>query len=864
MRIIFIIHLIILASCSAKGQAPAKKAATEKDYALWSRMSTGPISADGNWISYGVHHAAADTVFVKHTRSGVTWHVPNAGSGVFSGAHFLAQDKSGSLKTVSLQDGRQTSVSGVTRFESIADGKHAVALAAEGNCQKLVIIGPNGRTVKEVAGASAYAYNKRTNRIACTVRSETNSIIILDLNTLLPAKVLSQSTADFFLEPVWQENGASLAFLREDTKTGTLSVGHWKGEDGRIVTFRFERSDAGLPMEVAMPGSFFPLQVSDDGKRVFFGCKPPAANLSDSKDISEVWNAADRRLYPDKIRERGKTGVKMGVWWPASGRFLQATDKEHPKGFLSGDQRFAVVYDPEAYAPCFTQHPDVDLFAVDLETGSKKKILEKMSLTEGNFTVPPAGNLMAYFKSGHWWLYDFINGSHRCLTQGTAASFLDSEHDWPGQELPYGNPGWAGDGGAIYLYDRYDVWEFSTAGAAVSRLTRGRETRTRFRIVGASGPLLQDINWDWLEAAALMEDGKLLLSSDDGLQQGYWKFSRKKGTVPLVVKASGIANLRSSDSGIFACSEQRYELPERLLVKIPKRKEKVAFQSNRHHGQFNWGRAEMLDYAGGRGQALQGVLYYPAGYDPGKKYPMVVRIYEKQSGNLYRYHIPGYQSGTGYNLSNLVLAGYFVLLPDIAYVLGDPGISATDCVAAGVEKALSIAPIDRSKIGLMGQSFGGYQTNFIVTQTPIFSAAVSGSANSDLMTSYLYNSRLNHNGSFWRLENGQVRMEKTFFEDREAYIRNSPLHHLSTIRTPLLSWAGKADAQVNYFETPLLHMGMRRLGKEHIMLAYPDEEHVMTGMEAKRDLGKKIEEWFGFWLKGDPKPQWMEKDFISR
>lgn len=400
MRVLFIIYFLVLASCSAKGQAPAKKTATEKDYALWSRMSTGPISDGGDWISYGVHHAGADTVFVKHTQSGMTWHVPNAGSGIFSGSNFLVHDKSGSLKIVSLQDGKQTSVSGVTSFESIADGKHAVAMVADGDSSKLVLIGPKGKTVKEVAGVSAYKYNKRTNRIACTVRSETNSIIILDLNTVLSAKVLSQSTTDFFLEPVWQENGESLAFLREDIKTGTLSVGHWKGEDGHIGTFSFERSNAATMMEVAVPGSFYPLQVSDDGKRVFFGYKATITQISDSKNVVEVWNAGDRQLYPNKIREYGKNGVKIGVWWPSSGRFLQATDDANPKGFLSGDQRFAVAYNPEAYAPYFTQHPDADLFAVDLETGSKKMILEKMSLTEGNFTVSPKGNLMAYFKSG--------------------------------------------------------------------------------------------------------------------------------------------------------------------------------------------------------------------------------------------------------------------------------------------------------------------------------------------------------------------------------------------------------------------------------------------------------------------------------
>lgn len=855
---------LIMASCPSIGQVKPKRAVTEQDHALWSRITTGGMSADGKWISYAVNHATADTVFVRHRQTMKVWSVPSASNGTFSGGNFLVLDNSSTLQIISLKTGKRIAVPNVIQYEGVADGNYIVAITTEGEKQHLVFMDPIGRIVKQISETTAYKYNPAAKCIAYTTKSDSSRVGIVKMGKGLEDTIIAQSKADSYLEPSWQEDGQSLAFLRQDSTTDKLVVGFWKRKDGTIYYFDFGQRLDKTPMQVSMPGSFSPLMIAPDGERVFFGCRTIEETKNEAEATVEVWNASDRQTYPDKMKEYGRTGVKMGVWWPQTGKFSQVTDEMHPKGFLSGDQQFAVVYDPQYYAPYFTEHPDVDLFAIDIETGEKKKILEKIQLTDGNFMVSPKGKFMSYFKSGNWWLYDFRSNMHRCLTERINTLFMDSDHDWPGQVVAHGNPGWSADDGLLYLYDEHDVWEFSTTAGHAARLTHGKERGIRFRIVEDSGPLLQNINWDWSISKPLLEDGKLVLAADDGVKRGYWKYTRKKGAVPLVMKASGVDNLRYCNDCSFAYSEQQYEMPERIMVGNPKEKDKQIYQSNKHHVRFHWGRAERIEFVNSKGTPLKGILYYPANYNPKQYYPMVVRIYERQSHNLYRYHFPGYQSGTGYNLANLVLAGYFVLLPDMEYTIGNTGIAATDCVVSGVEKALGMAPIDRSNIGLMGHSFGGYEANFIITQTDIFKAAISGAANSDLVTSSFYYSKLNRNGNFWRSENGQIRMGKSFFEDSEGYRRNSPLEHLSQIKTPLLSWAGSADRQVNFYETPLLHMAMRRLGKEHIMLVYPDEEHTIDDPTSKRNLGKKIEEWFGYWLKGEAKPDWMANNFIAK
>jgi dipeptidyl aminopeptidase/acylaminoacyl peptidase len=237
---------------------------------------------------------------------------------------------------------------------------------------------------------------------------------------------------------------------------------------------------------------------------------------------------------------------------------------------------------------------------------------------------------------------------------------------------------------------------------------------------------------------------------------------------------------------------------------------------------------------------------------------MIVYIYEKQTAIRHRYVNPTLLNGSILNASIFASQGYFVLYPDIVYTVGSPGFSATDCVTAATRAAMAMAPIDKNKIGLIGHSFGGYETNFIVTQTDLFAAAIAGSSLSDFISGYLSVNWDTKNTNSWRYEFQQMRMGKTLFENYEGFQRNSPINFVSNVITPLLTYTGTEDTNVNPYQTMEFYLALRRLKKEHVMLLYPKENHTMQGRENQIDLTNKISEWFGYYLKEEKKPQWFE------
>ena len=134
------------------------------------------------------------------------------------------------------------------------------------------------------------------------------------------------------------------------------------------------------------------------------------------------------------------------------------------------------------------------------------------------------------------------------------------------------------------------------------------------------------------------------------------------------------------------------------------------------------------------------MLTYPANYEPGKKYPMVVYYYEKLSQGFHQYVTPSERSP--YNTSVFSQNGYFVLRPDIVFQARNPGYSGLDCVTSAVRTALSKVPdIDAKRVGNMGHSWGGYQSAFYAVHNHgTFAATIAGAPLTDLISMYGYTS----------------------------------------------------------------------------------------------------------------------------
>ena len=200
-----------------------------------------------------------------------------------------------------------------------------------------------------------------------------------------------------------------------------------------------------------------------------------------------------------------------------------------------------------------------------------------------------------------------------------------------------------------------------------------------------------------------------------------------------------------------------------------------------------------------------------------------------------------------------------VLQPDVVYEIGKPGSSALDCVTSAVKKVIELGYADPKHIGLQGHSWGGYQSSFIVTQTDMFAAVVTGAPPTNLVS--FYDQLYKQTGTVQQgiMEIGQVRMGEnvTPWNSHDLYESQSPVHHVQNIKTPFMILQGTADGAVDWVQGLEFFNAARRNGKQVIFLSYPDEPHHLAKKENQKDFQIRMKQFFDHYLMDKPAPKWM-------
>ena len=230
--------------------------------------------------------------------------------------------------------------------------------------------------------------------------------------------------------------------------------------------------------------------------------------------------------------------------------------------------------------------------------------------------------------------------------------------------------------------------------------------------------------------------------------------------------------------------------------------------ANPQQKEFLWSSgSKLIEYTSAKGDKLQGALFLPANYQPGKSYPTIVYIYEKLSQGLNSYTTP---TTNGFNKSVYTSNGYAVLMPDIVYKVNDPGMSAVWCVLPALEAAIKTGVVDKDHVGIQGHSWGGYQTAFLITQTDAFRAAIAGAPLTEMISMY-YSIYWNSGGGNMAIfESSQGRFTGSPIDVTDAYVRNSPISHAKNVKTPLVytnvlvrNWQAWINLKVHDISAPM-------------------------------------------------------------
>lgn len=858
--------ILPLVTCPLLGQVVQKKQLTAADYSLWGNLDMDKIAPNEKWVSYKMSYENnVDTLFVRSTFNDKTYCFPSAKQSIFTKDNLFVCYSKEDFVIENLETGNKEIITGVVDYSySFQYNLLFIQLAGKANKNKLIIRFPNGKVISEIPDVSKFSLSPVGNHLIYTISfNNKHSLFLSNLEKVNFAKRLASANENHYDNFTWQKDGRAFGFLSKSNNESIESLFYYILEGDKLFEYDSTR-ELSFPAGALITDNFFnSIVISDDLQKVFFNIqsrKVPAQNKTDS--TVEIWNTNDKWVYPQN-QKFGKFDhyPKVLLWKPFSNILEAVSTNDLPSVMLSGKQEYAILSNPKAYEPQFDFEGPRDYYIMNLNTFEKSIFLTRQSGFYLDMIPSPGGKYIAYFKENNWWIYDIISKTHTNITITIGVPFSGKVHALK-SDSAFGNPAWTDDEKEILLYDEFDLWAVKPDGSFARRLTRGRESQIKYRIAKIGNKNAYNFMYDGqlLDSYNLEKDIILCAEGEDG-KTGFFKWTRNANEKLITYGDSYVDHFSYiSKNNNFFYIEQNFNLPPRLIYNKNSSFIKCVFQSNLQHNKFYWGKSELIHFQNSKKQNLKGVLFYPANYKPQKKYPMIVHIYETQSNELHKYCNPTMHNEPGFNAAIFTSLDYFFFMPDIIHENGNVGPSATDCVVEGTKKVIELGLVDSKKIGLVGHSFGGYESAFISNNTNLFATAIASGAITDLKSLFFSIGWNTTKPEMWRFATEQWRLEgKNPLEDPQDFNRNSPLESVINLKIPLLMWCGKEDKTVDWRQSIEYFLALRRLGKKNIMLVYPKEDHTLTNPLNQTDLTERVLQWFGYYLKDEKNIEWINR-----
>jgi dipeptidyl aminopeptidase/acylaminoacyl peptidase len=662
------------------------------------------------------------------------------------------------------------------------------------------------------------------------------------------------------------EDGTQTAFLLDaDTTKAQIrfyKLYYWKTGNPSAQLLDVETS-LGIPQNWIVSENYTPL-FSKNGNNLFFGSAPKPVvqdtTLLTEEIVSvEIWHSDDPYIYPQQNRQLANDRKRsyLASINLATKELMQLADAEVPAIDL-GDEGNSATFLGETNVPyrkaiTWEGFSANDLYLYNTKDKSRKKIATQI---KGNANLSPKANFVYWFSlpDTAWFSYSIATDRTLKLAPDVKVTFADEEDDHPDYPSSYGFAGWTANDQQFIVYDRYDLWALDPENkkAPVNLTKIGRQEKIVFRNVRL------DAEQRFFDPAK-----ELLLNAFNETTKGsgYYKLSLKDGKLTKLLmdnfRFSGVVKAKQADIILFTRESFR-EFPDVWVSDLNLSAPKKISDANPQMKNYFWGNVELVNWTSLDNIPLQGLLYKPEGFDPKKKYPMIVYFYEKESDNLHGYTHPTPLRST-INRSTYVSDGYLVFVPDIVYKIGFPGESAMNCIMPGVTQLISKGFVDEKNIGIQGHSWGGYQTAYMVTRTDLFKAGEAGAIVANMISAYGGIRWESGMSRMFQYEHSQSRIGGSLWEKPLYYIENSPIFFADKIKTPLLLLHNDADGAVPWYQGIEMYMALRRLNKPVWMLNYNGEPHWPVKRENRMDFQIRMKQFFDYYLKGAPMPPWMKE-----